>query len=108
MSDITITTRKEVIAAAPSRWAKQYAEYRFTGDTRKAEITNELRALPVDEVTKENVDRIIGNKGWTILTCDQCQQDSEAVANFDYWSEHSVSVCLDCLKKAQRLIRGAA
>lgn len=105
MSDITITTRKQVIAAAPDRWARQYADYRFTDADRKAEITKQLQALSAEEVTKENVDRITGNQSWTRLECDSCQEDSEAVANFDYWSEHSVSVCLKCLNKAKRLLK---
>lgn len=106
MSEITITTRKSVIAAAPDRWEAQYADYTGSDVSGKTRITEALKALPAADVTKENVDLIIGNESWTRLVCDQCQQDSDVLANFDGCSEYPVSICLKCLKKANRLIRG--
>jgi len=101
-----LITVRYCIRRVANRWDSTYESHGWTEETR--EISNNLRALDPSIATKEDVHRIIGNRGWTNLKCDECEtEDLDRVVMVgqepDYESA-TASLCLSCAKKALQLI----
>ena len=107
-----VITQRELIQSVADRWHAQYQP--FTHDSApwtigktKSGIWRELVALNKDEATTQEVDTIIGNKSWTRMMCDQCEQDADSViqvgAALDYESA-TAHLCRSCLQSAYELM----
>lgn len=97
-----ITTRSS-IKAVPDMWDRQYKNTK----NKQHIITGiRLRSLDLETCTPDDIAVIIGNKSWTHLCCDECENDVNAVVELgqepDYESR-TARVCLDCVKNALSL-----
>lgn len=106
-----LITLREIIKSTPDRYKRDQGKYwetklRETGKTR-AQMHAELLALDLDNCTKEDVNKIMGNSSWTNLTCDECKQNVDKVVQLgeepDYESS-TASICFSCLTKAVKLV----
>lgn len=100
--DISISTRAEVVAKVPERWADQYKNWH---QADKHKITAQLQALPVG-FTADDVARIIGNPSWTCHACDVTGKDAEVLAVFSN-DERYVTLSEEALKLALKMVRAA-
>lgn len=100
-----IITKSQVVADVPDNWARQYDARVFRVSEEQKEITSKLRSLPKG-FTAEQVDEIVGNKSWTRIFCEECEEEVDAVAEFKS-SERFVHVCEVCIRKAGIAIRAA-
>lgn len=94
-----ISRMSDHCASVPDRWAKQYS---WSGDTRKDEIGEKLKALPASDLRPEIIDEIIGNDSWTIHRCDECDEQFEYLVGID---STGMLFCEECLSKALGKIR---
>lgn len=105
---ISLTTRQEVINGAVDRFERQYGSGHWP--VHAAKIAP-LKALKRDAGYADEINRIIGNTGWTSLQCEECDQSVEVVASLgtdSEWGGPAVSVCEECLSKAlNMIIKGA-
>lgn len=96
-------------ATALDRYNKQYS-HRYSTDWRLADgrkpksIADELAALPVP-VDPAEVERVIGNDGWSYPQCDMCEERVDAVAQFERSGESHLSICKRCVAVADRLLK---
>jgi len=101
---MNILTTRDTIKAVAERWRKQDEG---TADTAKVEIGKRLDAMDARLATVDDVLKIIGNDSWTVITCDECKRDVDAVvivgAPQDYESA-TASLCSDCIAKAARMM----
>lgn len=90
----------DVLKKVPEEWTRRYQAY--LGDAHKEDITRKLNEL-VWPFSKEQIDKIIGNKSWGKVSCTECGKDcSEIVRIGDEpdWDARWVDLCNDCLVKA--------
>lgn len=88
------------------RWRSQYYDPQrgwsttYSGDSET--VYNKLCALgvnpPIDRVAE-----IIGNKGWSYLTCDCCSEEVDRAILFSRSGEDDYRLCLECVKDANKL-----
>lgn len=80
------------------RWRAQYGACRqkLADGTDTADILRKLEAL--ERPTKQAVDEIIGNNGWTDIRCVCCHEYKPKVASFG--SDETSEVCEPCLRRA--------
>jgi hypothetical protein len=82
-----------------SQGYKRWRNYGF-GDTEQ--IYKDLKSLG-ENPSPDDVDKIIGNKSWTEIVCDECNNNVEDVVRLgeepDFGSR-TAYICLDCLEKA--------
>lgn len=101
---ISLTHRKEVIDSAVERYERQYGDGRYP--VHSAKIAP-LKGLKRDEGYADEIDRIIGNDSWTKLTCGECDQRVDVIANIgtDHeWGGPAVGVCEECLSNALNML----
>lgn len=104
-----VVTRKALAAEAAEAWRVQYEPdgWRIlTIDsipTRSLDIYNALLSLG-SHPTPEDVDRIIGNYGWTSIVCHECNHavENAFVIEGSDWSCH---VCENCLTRALSILQ---
>jgi len=89
------------------RWRNQYQKEDGTwkemlsGDSKV--IYDALRALgPMPKI--EDVNAVIGNKSWTTLTCDGCEESVEVGVCFD----ENFLLCKECLQEALQVLEAAS
>lgn len=104
MARLTIIRRSEVLKRVPDDWASQYSR---NPDPDKRAITSALLALDRDKMTEDQVNGIIGNKSWTSLACDVCNEEKPVLVRIgdkpDYearWQD----VCRSCLILASDIL----
>lgn len=101
---IRLTHRQEVIDSAVERFERQYGDGRYPVHAAKI---GTLKALKRDEGYADEINRIIGNDGWTKIECDECSESVEVLANLGTdreWDGPAASVCEECLSKALNMI----
>lgn len=58
----------------------------------------------------DDVDRIIGNRSWTRLACNNCQREAAKVVQVgeapSEYESYTASLCLDCVQAAAKAMRG--
>lgn len=52
-----------------------------------------------DNKTEDDVARVIGNRGWTLLVCDECNNEVDTVVQFGKGS-YVFHICQACSIKA--------
>jgi len=109
---MTLTTQRDRIRTVAERWRETYEPFtddrpRFSWRTgmvspplNTRQIAEQLDALDPETATDEEVNVIIGNDSWTRLTCDECDEDVDAVLTVgeepDHES-HTASLCRTCV-----------
>ena len=104
MARLTIIRRSEVLKRVPDDWASQYSR---NLDPDKRAITSMLLALDRDTMTEDQVNSIIGNKSWTSLACDVCNEEKPVLVRIGDEPDHEArwqDVCRSCLIVASDMI----
>ncbi len=94
-----ILNRKMIAETVAEAWKAQYPQ--LFG--RNGEVYGQV----VGASDPDEVDRIIGNKTWTSILCNECKEFVEEAISFDvdiYEDYPSREVCKSCLLKALGLI----
>lgn len=102
--------RSEMAANAQHHWLSTYRDcngnWKYSPD--KETIYNRLVALGPNP-NADDVDNAIGNGSWTWLQCNECGSAVEECVQVgqepDYDSA-TAQICIKCMKKALKLIRG--
>ena len=97
-------TQRDLIRTADKRWRDQYWNTRDLDKSRKALA---LTQLDKDTATEEDVTRIIGNRSWTQLICDECGTEVLAaviMGGNPGTGRNSRHICKPCLQKALTLM----
>ena len=107
-----VITKAVMIASVARRYKRQYdagARALFGLKLAHGEHYELLRHA----TTEDEIERIIGNRGWTRNECVQCRRDCEVTIAF-FYDEPSrdfdgliARICLECLEKAVALARSA-
>lgn len=104
-----IQTWKSNAISAKDKWRHQYYDYYRNGewlDSEKSRIYDELLAL--NDPTKEQVDKIVGNESWTSCECYECEEDigmRVQVGSKPDYDSSTIWICPNCLQKALDLCR---
>lgn len=110
-----LITRHQKAASAETNWYKTYSKsetlwnsvsYWPSAEGRtKREIHEQLVDLGLYP-SPEDVNKVVGNTGWTDICCDECNELVEEVVQLgqepDYESS-TTNICFPCLKKAVQL-----
>jgi len=93
-----ITASKDLVSGAAKMWKRQYYSkgmWYNPLDTDAKEVYENLRMAE----TRDDIDGIIGNTSWTMITCDECGESvREAVVLY------KETYCYACLKEAVKLL----
>ena len=96
-----LRTLEDEIKDVPRRWHNAYNYGEWLNDQDKQDKAEKLFALSSEELTKENIDKIIGNDSWTKLHCDEC---NEYVKKYIILSVDGgdciYRICPECIKEA--------
>lgn len=101
-----LITKREVIKRVAERWLNQYTQFkRHSGE--KQDTYKRLLQLVLDTATEDDVEKVIGNRSWTRMACDQCEQEVDTLVQVgqepDYESR-TASLCPTCLRAAVALL----
>lgn len=105
-SAVTVVTQREIIKAVPDRFLASFGSALDSmaawkpGWTRR-NIANALQAMEVRTCTPQEIDAVIGRKGWASNECDVCGEENAPITlrigdEPDYearWQD----ICLPCL-----------
>lgn len=101
-------TLRDVIRNVATRWKEQYYVNGQWKWPDKAVISTYLDALNPDTASADDVTKVIGNRSWTNLKCDECKCNVTAIRECgdkpDYESA-TASLCIDCLETATSELR---
>lgn len=101
-----IITERDSIKDAITFFIAQYGKGSYGADTRGIRVGEELSKLNKETVSAEEVNTLIGSD-WTSKTCNECGVKVKTVMqmgeDLDYDSR-TANICLDCLKKAVKLM----
>ncbi len=104
---VTLVTEKESIATVAQRWRDQYPKGHSYG-ADKDQIWNKLKKLP-KTATMEDVEEIIGVKGWVGDQCMVCEKFSADVVHVESerdWDNDFIIWCPKCARKqAKELLK---
>lgn len=99
-----IIRREEKMLDAIHRFVEQYSDAeRYPAQHATAK---QLLVLPISELTRKNIDRIIGNSSWTSLNCTECNTDTDAlvyIGDYQKYESAYVELCRSCLRKVDEL-----
>ena len=86
-----------------ARWREQYEERlsRWYDDNKK-EIYKKLLALG-ENPDREDVAKIVGNKSWSYLTCDGCQESEAALVSIGEYE--AKNYCKTCLAESNQIAK---
>jgi hypothetical protein len=104
-------TLRDEIRSVPDRWREQYyvRHGRSWSDTLSGSsksVWKRLKALDLETASPEDVEKIIGNRSWTTLECDQCGREVDAVVEVGQSQgrdSRTADICADCIRKAADL-----
>lgn len=88
-----VFTKRQMIEEVADKWRAQYPD-------SHQETYNELLKLNSETATPEKIAEIIGNNSWTMLICNQCKRDVEAVVTVGAYPDYETStacLCIDCI-----------
>lgn len=98
-----VITRRDTIRGVVKAWKLQYDDSPHNDDGKRT-ILRMLEALDLENVSREAVDGIIGNKAWTELRCHTCDEDNEKVVHLKD-TEYYELFCEECLTKMLALLK---
>lgn len=99
MEIISLITKKQKIYNVLDRWKEQYKHYSINDKSDKAYIeSNLIELFSAGEQTEESISKIIGNRTWTELNCNNCEKDCQELLIFENYS-HFIQICKDCLRR---------
>ena len=105
-----LITQKELIRNVANNWNRQYSR---TDDPDKIEIYKNLCKLDPISSTIYDVEKIIGNKSWTQLRCNECECERKddnldvvvEVGEEPDYDSSTATLCEKCLKNALKLFK---
>lgn len=109
-----LATVRDLIRALPERYRNQYKSsfYRgkgiFGSNKTYDQIQKELDSLDVENTSKNEVDKIMGNESWTRLDCSCCGKSVDKVVVLCSYSRSyngDFAVCAECLKFANLMFK---
>jgi hypothetical protein len=105
MGKLHFSVHSETAKGAIKRWQDQYGFGKYIlADGRDAgKISKQLRDLK--RPTKTQVEKIIGDNGWTDIWCTSCNEYKPKVACFGH--DYPVEICGDCLRAALDAVGGS-
>ena len=96
----SVFNQRKHILSVPSRWREQYPTDRSTAfSASTGEIQKKLDSLDLSTCDPKEIDKIIGNAGWTNMNCNSCSEYAAHGVEFDN-GDNTVSVCDRCLRCA--------
>ena len=106
MARPVVITRQTLANSAANRWREQYARFQIP-DAKS--IGNELAALGPTP-NPDDVDRVVGNKAWTIVPpCNGCGAENPHavvhVGDEPNYESHTATLCTDCISELAELIQ---
>lgn len=84
----------------PEMWKRQYPIDRKTAG---CDSTHAVYQKLMGGLSEVEINKLIGNDGWTANRCEECGEDSQVLIIFEH-NDESVRVCKSCLEKALKLI----
>lgn len=100
-----LVTRRMMANGALARWENQYRhyepQYRLNDRRTVDEIHKALVELG-DTPNPDDIDKVIGNEGWTRNRCDCCAKEKEVVLIFGQYNDSHI-ICDKCCKQAMSL-----
>jgi len=106
---MNLTTKREIIRRVPAHWRQTYTPFQKWDDS-KGKIAKELDRINVETATEDDIERIIGNRSWTRMTCDECKKEVDALIQVgeppDYESR-TAQLCPECVRAAFSLANNA-
>lgn len=96
---MNLVTKQILIDEVCFRWAQQYyvnGEWRYGYD--KEDTYHKLQSLGYNK-TEDDIAKVIGNRGWTLLVCDECNNEVDTVVHFGKES-YGFQICQPCLIKS--------
>lgn len=98
-----VITEKDLIKTVCERWKDTYGArwYNNPENRKHLEIYERLKRLK--NPTSDEIAAIIGNRSWTTLQCDECEQDVLKVVELGQepdFESRTVHLCQYCLQKA--------
>jgi hypothetical protein len=100
-----VITRQIKANEVTETWRQQYPFY----SSEKNNIYRRLKSLG-QTPDPNTVDKIIGNKSWTeVECCSECGKRPKSIIRLGEPLHHeslTAYICLDCLKKAIKLMKG--
>ena len=104
-----LITQRDLIRDVANKWKEAYWDEKngtYYYGSEKGEIHQKLLKLDLEKCSAESVNKIIGNKSWTELKCDQCQKRVRSVVMVgqkpDYESS-TTQLCRGCIQEAGEL-----
>lgn len=105
-----VESQRERIRTVAERWRSAWGSetHRRLNPERLA-LADKLEALGLETATKEQVDSVIGNRGWSMpMTCDECSADDGRpvvqLGNEPDYDSNTAWICSACLQQALLLI----
>ena len=99
--EMKLITERGLIREVANRWREQYPAGRSGAD--KDQIWQRLSELDPEKASAEEVGRIIGNKSWATICCDECMNDTKAVVELGEepsWESRTIHLCRACAEAA--------
>lgn len=97
------TTRRDVIKRLRERINVQYAAEYWRDKRQK--ILSGLAHLDLNTCDLEEVDKAMGHRSWTSLTCSICEKEVDAVVEGTPNNGIPVRICESCLVNLTQTIR---
>ena len=92
--------RKEIKSVA-YRWRAQYpTDIKTAVSESTAAVQTKLDALDLNTCSADEIDAIIGTKGWASLFCSVCCEYHSKGIIFNNHGDSSCNVCRSCLRAA--------
>lgn len=89
-------------------WYENYKPYIKSKQTMTFDyvgIWEKLKALQ-GQGTKEQINKIIGNNGWTTMGCSLCRAQNLSEWLIGELHDYSTVICFSCVRKMKELIDG--
>jgi hypothetical protein len=106
--EMNIIHRRDVIRDVRRRYVAQYPErYVFLDGSTSTDTLKALDALDLKTCSAEAVNEAIGNPSWTVLNCDECDENVPMVLRIGDEPGHDArwrDLCSACVARAVALI----
>lgn len=100
-----IITQRNLIMTVCDNWRNQYRgcdnpdDDQSTYGQDKREIYLKLKGLDLQSCSADDVNEIIGNSSWTIMTCNECEAETDwviEVGNPPDYESRTARLCRKC------------
>lgn len=102
-----IITERDRIRNVAERWAQVYEKGYYANDPVKQGILQSLRMLNPETCSAADVNKVIGNKSWTTMRCNECKEDTTWIIQLGETPDcesATANICRACFDKAITLV----